>query len=236
MYYIRAPVSPSPREEWKDENNCDSVYFPICNPYIPLLKSCNPTPHRPNHQNKDDFNLRELNPRRVKQHATLDFSDLAQSPSGDRSTRSLEGNAQAPWQKITANLRPSISWQEDETLQEGATSINAKRKRKQQIAIAGSAAKRKCNQVKIPRLVHMSIQQSNSDQAPMSPVQLTRTGRKGGGAPGGVGLCEWPSLRLFSSAALTLHSPKAKPRSLTRFSRQPGEASQEGMPHTRFLV
>jgi hypothetical protein len=64
----------------------------------------------------------------VKQHATLDFSDPAQSPSGDRSTRSLEGNAQAPWLKITANLRPSISWQEDETLQEGATSIKCKEK------------------------------------------------------------------------------------------------------------
>jgi hypothetical protein len=165
--------SPPPREEWKDENNRDSVYFPICNPYIPLLKSCNPTPHRPNYQNKDDFNLRELNPRRGKQHATL--SDAAQSPSG---TRSSEVNTQAPWQNITANLRPSISWQEDETLQEGATSTNAKRKRKQRIATAGSVAKRECNRVNIPRKLHMSIQQSSSDQALMSPVQLTRTGRK----------------------------------------------------------
>lgn len=36
-------------------------------------------------------------------------------------------------------------------------------------------------------------------------------------------------LRLFSSAVLTLHSPKAKSMSLARFSRHPGEASQEGM-------
>lgn len=35
-------------------------------------------------------------------------------------------------------------------------------------------------------------------------------------------------LRLFSSAVLTLHSPKAKSMSLARFSRHPGEASQEG--------
>lgn len=36
-------------------------------------------------------------------------------------------------------------------------------------------------------------------------------------------------LRLFSSTVLTLHSPKAKSMSLARFSRHPGEASQEGM-------